>query len=138
MVASTVAARRGVRTNGQESPLSVWIIDDSTLFSGAFSRYIERITGYLNTRCFDSAESALAALRAGANGPDVVLLDVRMPGINGLDAIVLLKRAAPESKIYMVTFADSDWQRQTALDRGADGYFDKSDVSKEELMRIFE
>ena len=122
--------------SGLKPELSVWVIDDSRDFSVAFSRYIEFIAGFQCTKCFDSAERALAALDNKTSSPDVILMDFEMPGMKGLEAIVPLKQAAPKSRIYIVTLKDTTWHKRTALKKGADGYIVKPDITKEELMEI--
>ena len=59
-----------------------------------------------------------------------------MPGINGLDAIPVLRQKAPEGKIYMVTGTESAQRRRVALERGAEDYLLKLDLSKERLLKI--
>ena len=118
------------------SPFTVWIIDDHRNFSAALSNYIEALTEFQCTKCFDSAESALATLHHETVSPDVILLDIEMPGMSGIDAIVPLKQSAPKSRIYMVTSKDSDRHKQIAKEKGADGYLVKLDITKEELLEV--
>jgi CheY-like chemotaxis protein len=118
------------------SPFSVWIIDDQKHFAAAFSNYIETFTDSRCTRCFESAESALATLQHETVSPDIILLDIEMPGMNGLDAIVPLKQSTPKSRIYMVTAENSDRHKEIAKQKGADGYLVKLDITKEELLEI--
>jgi DNA-binding NarL/FixJ family response regulator len=136
MEGSFVSSRRKNMISGSKPELSVWVIDDSRHFSAAFSRYIEGIAGFQCTKCFDSAENALATLNHETNSPDVILLDIEMPGMNGLEAIVPLKQAAPKSRIYVVTSKDTAWHKRSALEKGADGYLGKLDIRKEELRQI--
>jgi DNA-binding NarL/FixJ family response regulator len=136
MVGSITSTTQKNPARGQKSQLSVWVIDDNRDFSAAFSKYIETITEFQCTRCFDSVESALATLDHETSSPDVILLNIEMPGMNGLEAIVPLKQAAPKSRITMVTSKDSAWHKRAALDKGADGYFVKLDITKEKLTEI--
>jgi DNA-binding NarL/FixJ family response regulator len=65
--------------------------------------------------------------------PDVVLMDVRMPEMDGVDAARLIGERLPEAKVIMLsTFLDEEYLR-ASLDRGAKGYLLKS-VSPEELL----
>jgi len=56
---------------------------------------------------------------------DVVLLDVRLPGLSGIDGISFLKKKWPQTHILMLTASDSPETMQLALGRGADGFVSK-------------
>jgi len=58
--------------------------------------------------------------------PDVILMDVRMPGLNGLEATRLIKTEIPEIKIVMLTVSDDDQDLFDAIRSGAEGYLLKS------------
>lgn len=57
--------------------------------------------------------------------PDLVLLDVRMPGIGGVEAAVRIRRAVPTTKVVMLTSSDEEEDMFAALKAGADGYLMK-------------
>jgi len=76
------------------------------------------------------ATDGRALLEAAATlRPDVIMLDVRMPGINGLEACRLLKRAAPLTKIVVLTASDDEAVRRTAFDLGASAYVLKYQIA---------
>jgi DNA-binding NarL/FixJ family response regulator len=60
--------------------------------------------------------------------PDVVLMDIEMPGTNGLDALQQIKAAHPQTKVLMQTQHDNRESIFTALCRGASGYILKLDL----------
>ena len=62
---------------------------------------------------------------AGRYQPDVILLDLALPGMGGLDALPLLKAVAPRSRILILSATDSEELAQRALAQGADGYLQK-------------
>lgn len=68
--------------------------------------------------------------------PDVVLLDLNMPGMDGLQAIPLLRRDAPHSRILILTMHDDVTYLREALRAGAAGYILKKAVDSELLMAI--
>ncbi|MGD0214861.1 MAG: response regulator transcription factor [Terriglobales bacterium] len=58
--------------------------------------------------------------------PDVVLLDVRLPDMNGIDAMITIRSEFPEARIIIVTSSEGDVEMQRALEGGAAGYVVKS------------
>jgi DNA-binding NarL/FixJ family response regulator len=80
----------------------------------------------------EAADGAEAVSVCTALHPDVVLLDVEMPGIGGIEAIPLLKTAVPAARIAM--FTSDTAAEEPARRAGADDYLVKSDVSIEELV----
>jgi DNA-binding NarL/FixJ family response regulator len=83
----------------------------------------------------DQADMQLAA--QGATGkeavqrfrehrPDVVLLDVRLPDMNGIDAMITIRSEFPEARIIIVTSSEGDVEMRRALEGGAAGYIVKS------------
>ncbi len=58
--------------------------------------------------------------------PDMILMDIRMPGLNGLEATRLIKTEMPEIKIVMLTVSDDDQDLFDAIKSGAEGYLLKS------------
>jgi len=68
--------------------------------------------------------------------PDIVLLDLNMPGMDGLAAIPLLRAESPESRILILTMHDDVGYLQEALRAGASGYILKKAVDSELLMAI--
>ncbi len=114
----------------------IWIVDDNTQFADALASYINQIMNAQCTICIESADEAISMLETGARPPELILLDVDMPGTNGLDAIPLFKQKAPESRIFMVTGTESAQRKRVALERGAEGYLLKLDLSKEILLKV--
>jgi two-component system response regulator NreC len=78
-----------------------------------------------------SVEEAIA--RVGHNPPDVVLLDVAMPGRSGLDALSEISAAAPKTKVLILSMQDDPAYVRRALAAGADGYLLK-DAADAELV----
>ena len=70
--------------------------------------------------------------------PDVIVLDVRMPGINGLEACRLLKQATPDSKVVVLTAADDAAVRRKAFDLGAAAFVPKYQVADRLVPAILE
>jgi two-component system KDP operon response regulator KdpE len=79
-------------------------------------------------------EEALQLLRASAY--DVVLLDVNMPGIGGIETLRRIRAFAPRLPILMLTVRDQEEDKVTALDLGADDYVTKPFSTRELVARI--
>lgn len=80
----------------------------------------------------DEGEAALALTKS--LHPDVVLMDLRMPGADGVSAIEAIRRTAPDVKILVLTTYDSDADILRAIEAGATGYLLK-DTPRTELFR---
>ena len=79
-------------------------------------------------------EEALQTLRSGAF--DVVLLDVNMPGIGGLETLRRMRALAPRLPIIMLTVRDAEEEKVEALELGADDYVTKPFSTRELIARI--
>ena len=86
------------------SVVRVLIADDSDAFRGALHDLVEATPGFILVGEADSGEAAIAA--AATSHPDLVLIDIRMPGIGGIDAAERIVAASPETTVVMIT-ADS-------------------------------
>ena len=73
-----------------------------------------------------------AVREIGARAPDMVLMDLNMPGMNGLEAIVDIKRRYPQTRVLVLTIHKTDEYIHGALQAGADGYILK-DATHDEL-----
>ena len=81
-----------------------------------------------------TGSEAIALVRAGQF--DVVLLDISMPGLSGIDAIPLIKQAHPRVKIVMLTHHEGEFFVQQALSAGADGYLSKDSEPAELALAL--
>jgi DNA-binding NarL/FixJ family response regulator len=85
----------------------------------------------------DEAEDGLEALeKADRLQPDVVLLDVSMPRMDGLEACRRIRRAVPQSEILMVTQHDSPQMMREAMAAGARGFVVKSEAGRDLLAAV--
>jgi DNA-binding NarL/FixJ family response regulator len=82
-----------------------------------------------------TAASLPEALQSGVQ-PDVVGLDIKLPGINGLDGLVLIKRHWPQTKVFMLSSQDDDQTRAQALAQGALAFVSKGTGSDHIVQTI--
>ena len=107
------------------SRITIWLIEDSRSFRNTVARVLKQAGGMECQRLFASATEALSAL-AQEKAPNVILLDIDLPGMSGLDAISRIKSAAPDTEIVMLTVSDDPDKVARALCTGASGYLLKS------------
>jgi DNA-binding NarL/FixJ family response regulator len=109
---------------------TVLICDDHRIVREGLRQFVAGVPGVDKVETAASGEEVLA--RYPHEHPDLVLMDVRMPGLGGLEATRRLVAAHPEAKVIMLTAADDRDQVAAAVSSGARGYLLK-DVSHEEL-----
>ena len=86
--------------------------------------------------CGEAEDGDEAIEKAKLLRPDVILLDVSMPRMNGLEAARVLRREVPQSEIVIVSQNDPSIMRSRALEVGARGYVAKSDLSRDLLSAL--
>jgi len=89
------------------------------------------------TICGEAANGAEAVEQVKKMHPDVVVLDISMPVMNGLEAATEIRRLAPATKIVILTMHDSAQMRKQSQSAGADGFVTKSQVASH-LLRVVE
>ncbi len=105
-------------------PVRVVVIDDHTLFRRGLTALLAREPGFA---VVGEAADGFEGIRAvAASRPDVVLLDLNMPGISGLDALQAIRKDAPGAHIVMLTVSEDAEDLLAALRAGADGYLLKN------------
>ncbi|MDH5372853.1 MAG: response regulator transcription factor [Acidimicrobiia bacterium] len=101
----------------------VIIVDDAPLFTAGMSAALEN-AGF---EVVGTAESALAGVAvAKEQQPDIVVLDVLMPGISGLEVVGKLLAAAPKTKVVLLTASESEEDLLKAIKAGSVGYIVKT------------
>jgi len=110
-----------MQTKGDEE-ISVLVVDDHKAVAEAICGAMSSQRG-LHVRATWSGEAAVEAVEGG--GPDVILMDVTMPGMGGLEATRRIHSADPDVKVIMLSAHDDDLLKARALEAGASGYLSK-------------
>jgi DNA-binding NarL/FixJ family response regulator len=116
------------------SGLGVLLADDHEVLRKGLRSLIETHAGW--TVCGEASNGWQAVELATTLKPDVVVLDVTMPQLNGLEATRKIHRLVPESEILILTVHGSQHMLREALNAGARGYLLKSDAGRELLAAV--
>ena len=113
----------------------VWIVDDDDEMGRAISLMLKLLD--CETRHFLNARLAAQALLAGGARPDLMVLDINMPEVSGLDLLEFLRRRREwkDLPIIMLSSEAADITVDKALQMGADGYVMKP-VTIDELEKV--
>jgi RNA polymerase sigma factor (sigma-70 family) len=117
-------------------PITVSIVEDNEQLRGTLERVISRAAGFKCLSQYANAEAALEGLPK--DRPDVVLMDINLPGMNGVECVRQLKQAVPEILPLMLTVYEDTENIFNALAAGAAGYLLKRTKSAELLEAIRE
>ena len=117
-------------------PIQVSIVEDNDQLRGTLARLINRAEGFACLSQFATAEAALEALPK--DRPQVVLMDINLPGLNGVECVRRLKQVAPEISAVMLTAYEDTENIFNALAAGANGYLLKRAPRAELLEAIRE
>jgi DNA-binding NarL/FixJ family response regulator len=117
--AASIQEKTTVRT-------TVLIVDDNATFVGIVSRFLREQPGLdvVGT----ASNGAQAIKQAVALRPQVILLDLIMPGLAGLYALPQIRHQAPESAVIVLTLLEGEGYEEAAKDAGADGFVPKSSL----------
>ncbi len=105
--------------------IDVWTIEDNEGLRNTVTRAVNRVPGLKCSRSFGSCEAALDALGTPPP-PQVILLDINLPGINGIEGLKKIKAAAPPVHVIMLTISDDAGNVFEAICSGASGYILKT------------
>ncbi|MFB7189059.1 response regulator [Streptomyces sp. NPDC056178] len=113
-------------------PVRVLVVDDQALLRGSFRMLIDAEPGL--TVVGEAADGAAAVESVAEQRPDVVLMDVRMPGTDGIEATRTICERNPGVRVLMLTMFDLDAHVFAALRAGAAGFLLK-DIPPAELLQ---
>jgi DNA-binding NarL/FixJ family response regulator len=111
-------------------------VEDDPEIRANLAHRVGRSPGFRLLRSYSDAESALADLPR--HPPDVVLMDINLPGIDGVECVRQLKPLLPETQVMMLTVYEDTENIFNALAAGANGYMLKRTSTKELIEAIHE
>jgi DNA-binding NarL/FixJ family response regulator len=115
-------------------PTTVSLVEDNDQLRGTLARVISRAEGFQCLSQYGNAEAALEALPK--EKPNVVLMDINLPGMNGVECVRQLKQLAPATQVIMLTAYEDTENIFNSLAAGASGYLLKRTSSAELIEAI--
>ena len=110
-------------TTMESKSIRVYLLDDQAILRAGFRSLLSDVEGIEVVG--DSGDARVAIEAIERLRPEVVLLDITMPGLSGLDAIPMIRKASPRTRIVMLTHHEGQTFVDQALKAGADGYLSK-------------
>lgn len=114
--------------------ITVSLVEDNEQLRKTLARVVDRADGFECLSDYGSAEAALEGLPK--DRPQVVLMDINLPGINGVECVRKLKQTLPQTQVIMLTAYEDTDNIFNALAAGASGYLLKRTKSAELLEAI--
>lgn len=114
--------------------IRILVVDDHPIVRQGLKTLLEGHSGWQVIG--EASDGAEALEKAKDLNPDVMVLDVTMPRMNGLEACRLLRRQSPSLEILFVTQHDSPQMMREALEAGARGYVVKSNAARDLLAAV--
>jgi len=115
-------------------PIKVYLIDDQAMIRAAFRSLLNERAGM--TVVGDNGDARQALTEIPELRPDVILLDITMPGLSGIDAIAQTRKAWKRARIIMLTHHEGQTFVEQSLRAGAEGYLSKDSDAAELALAI--
>jgi DNA-binding NarL/FixJ family response regulator len=112
------------------------IVEDNACFREMFRKILQSGFPSFQISEAENAEAALGLIRQ--QKPNLILMDIRLPGQNGISLAGQIKRQHPSIVIIMLTHADTSEYREAALENGADYFLSKEKNTAEDILALVE
>ena len=116
--------------------INIALCEDNEYFRESLRQYIEDTPGFVVTACLSSAQNIIDSIKKEV--PDLILMDIDMPGITGIEATCLVKTQFPEVHVMILTVYEDDERIFKAIMAGANGYLLKKTAPAKILESINE
>jgi two-component system, NarL family, invasion response regulator UvrY len=133
----TIVRSKSARHDGTvaDDLVRVWVVDDQASFRRATAATLAAMDDFVMAGECETGESAVDRIRDG--GADIVLMDIHMPGMGGIEAARQLRAAHPDLIVVLMSTYDLEDLPAAASDCGAIAYLHKEHLSPELLSRIW-
>ena len=133
----TIVCSKSARRDGTvaDDLVRVWVVDDQASFRRATAATLAAMDDFVMAGECETGESAVDRIRDG--GADIVLIDIHMPGMGGIEATRQLHAAQPDVIVVLMSTYDLEDLPAAASDCGAVAYLHKEHLSPELLSRIW-
>ncbi len=123
--------RVNAQTRGKEKPFNVLVVDDDKEIGILFRRLLGK------TQEITVAQDGYEALEKAQEKPfDLVFLDVRLPGMDGVETLEKLKRILPDAVVVMMSGYAVEEESRRAMDMGAQDFISRPFVDPDQIMTI--
>lgn len=119
----------------RKNPYNVWIVEDDQMFRESLEDLIEVSAEFELIHSVDSVEKAIRSFGI-KDHPDIILEDIGLPGLSGVEAISIYKKLYPDVMVIILTIFDDDQRVFEAIKAGADGYLLKRTPGREIINGI--
>lgn len=116
-----------------EEEIELWVVEDDALYRKTISALLHEVQGMRCDHTFSRCEDALCALDTEP-APDVILMDVGLPGMSGIEGTMRVREISPATRVIILTIHEDNEKVFDALCAGASGYLLKSSPP-EEIVR---
>jgi DNA-binding NarL/FixJ family response regulator len=109
-----------------EASISIWLIEDNKVYREAAKQALQKDSAIFEVVAYGSWEAAQTDLKYVVQKPHVLLLDIGLPGVDGLTALPEIRELSPETRVLVLTVFEDDDKIFRAICAGASGYLLKS------------